>query len=249
MNRKKDGRRAAAAAAAALLIFGTSGCAENQIPELTQDEMQMVSEYVAVTMMKYEAGHRSRLVDLPVGEELPPVVPAPTAVPEAAAPQTPEQQAPPDDIQTAPPEEVVNPYSMEEVMGLPEGVTAAFTGHKLYSRYPDNGAVGGFSLDAVEGKQLLVLSFSLANTSGQEQAVDLLSSGANYRITVNGDYIRRALTTILGDDMSTFIGTLPAGSSADAVLVIEVEDSMADNISSLELSVKNESKAYTVQLF
>jgi len=246
MNRKRIGRKAAAV----LLMFGLSGCAQNQIPELTQDEIQTVSEYVAVTMMKYDAGHRSRLVELPEGERLPPVeTPVPTAVPQAPPVASEQQTSPDDNTQQTPSEEAVNPYSMEEVMGLPEGVAAAYTGYQLCSRYPDNGGAGGFSLDAVDGRQLLILKFSLTNTSGQEQAVDLLSSGTVYRITVNGNYIRRALTTILGDDMTTFVGTLPEGSSTEAVLVIEVENETADNLSSLEISLKNDSKTYTLQLF
>ena len=37
---------------AALLMTGLTGCAENQIKDLSEDEIQAVGEYVALTMMK-----------------------------------------------------------------------------------------------------------------------------------------------------------------------------------------------------
>ena len=49
---------------AAFLILALTGCAENQIPDLTADQEKAVGEYVALTLMRYDAGHRSRLMDL-----------------------------------------------------------------------------------------------------------------------------------------------------------------------------------------
>ena len=45
-------RKIVAIFTAALLITGLTGCAENQIPDLSGDEIQAVGEYVAITLMK-----------------------------------------------------------------------------------------------------------------------------------------------------------------------------------------------------
>ena len=55
--------------ALAMTMAALTGCAENQIPERTEEEMQAIGEFVAFTMMKYDMGHNSRLMDLPPVEE------------------------------------------------------------------------------------------------------------------------------------------------------------------------------------
>lgn len=231
--------------AAAMSIFSLTGCAENQIPDLTDEQMQQIGEFVAVTMMKYDAGHRSRLMDLPEMGEMEEIEP----VPEAPVGMAPVDDTPVVDstgmevTEEAEAEEPV--YSMEEVMGLPEGVNVAFADWEICDDYPGDSDV--FNVSAGEGKKLFVLRFSITNAAQQEQEVDLLSSGTAYRITVNGEYSRRALTTMLLDDMSSYQGTLPAGENAEAVLIIEVEEALGA-VASLSLDVKNGEKTHTVEL-
>ena len=227
--------------AAAILLFGLTGCAENQIPDLTDEQIQQVGEFVAITMMKYDAGHRSRLMDLPEMEETGETAPKP---------EEPAGMAPVDDtpvvnsagIETA---EKELEYSMEEVMGLPEGVSVLFTDTEICNDYP--GESDSFNMSAGDGKKLLVLHFSIANAGQQEQELDLLSSGTVYRITVNGEYSRRALTTMLLDDMTSYQGTIPAGESAEAVLIIEIEGSLS-TVTSLTLDAKNGDMTQTTEL-
>lgn len=232
--------------AAAVLSLGLTGCGENQIPDLTEEEMRQVGEFVAITMMKYDINHKSRLMDLVEVE----------AVPEENVPES-EEPSGMGPVEDTPVVDAVGTedtpegsYSLEMVMGLPEGVNISFLEHTVCDSYPDDGEIpsGGFSLDASEGKKLLVLHFSLTDTTGQEQSIDLFSSDAVYTVTVNGEYSRRALTTMLLDDLATYKGSLSAGGSAEAVLVIEVEDGMAEAITSLSLKVKNGENAHTIQL-
>ena len=49
-------------------------------------------------------------------------------------------------------------------------------------------------------------------------------------------------------NMATYVGTVPAGGSVDTVLVIEVDNGMAESISSVGLSVENGEKAYLSNL-
>lgn len=45
-----------------VMALGMTACG-NEIPDLTEAESQRVGEYAAVTLLKYDANHRSRLVD------------------------------------------------------------------------------------------------------------------------------------------------------------------------------------------
>lgn len=239
MNKKS----VAAVLAAAVLCAGLTGCGKNAIPDMTDEQVKSIGEYVAITMMKYDANHRSRLVDLPLLEQNPYVPSEPVATKE------PSGMGQVDDTTVIDPAgDVENPYTIEEVLALPDGVTLEFSGQRLCDVYPDTGESGGFALNAAAGKKILVLSFIINNTTGQDQKVDLFSSGAVFKVTVNGSYSRRALATGMLDDMATYKGTIPANSDKETVILVEVGADMASAIESISLNVKNDTKVYTSRL-
>lgn len=226
-----------------------TGCAENQIPDRSPEEIQAIGEYVAFTLMKYDMGHTSRLMDLPPVEE-------------EQGKDVPEQEEPNDTVGMDPVDDtpVINEagngqsnqtpqnqtYSMEEVMGLPEGVSVSFTGYEVYDSYPAGS--DAFAVTAEEGKKLLVLNFSLTNTLDQEQSLDLLSSGTRYRILVDEENAQWSLPTMLPDDMSSYVGTMAAGETVEMVLLISMDAGAADAASSIRMILRNELKSYTIQL-
>lgn len=237
------------------MALGITACG-NAIPDMTDAQMQAIGEYAAATLMRYDANHKSRLVDLELvaqeearRKELAEAE-ALRQEQEAAAAQEeggmrPAENTPVTGGSGVPESE---PLSMEEVLNLPEGVTITYREMAVCDSYP-NGGDNFFSLLATEGKRFLVLKFDLYNGSGQDQMVDILSQGAIFRVTVNGDVKRSAMTTMLLDDLTTYTGTIGAGSSVAAALIVEVESSVADNLWSLSLNLKNDSKTYAVQLF
>lgn len=238
-------RRLAAVLAAGLLILGLTGCGENQIPEMTDDELKLVREYTAMTLMKYDANSRSRLVDY---SQMLIIYQSNAEQGQEQQPQPPEGMDPVDNTPV-----VGGPaggnggqsYSMEDVLELPEGVSIVYTGQTLHDSYPEEGS---FTISASEGKQLLVLEFVIINASAQDQSIDILSLAPDFKITVNKDYTRKAMITWQEEDLLVYQGTIPSMESASAVLVIELDDERAENLSSISLSVKNDSKTYTIQL-
>lgn len=242
-------KKVTAALMTGLLIISLAGCGQNQIPDLTDDQMQLMGEFAAINLMKYDANSRSRLVDYTDMLSTPEPEPTQEPAPQEPDEQEPEGMDPVDDtpVTTAPGSEAENSYTVADVLELPQGMNVVFMEHALYDVYPE-GDEGSLALSATEGNKLLVLAFSIINATGQDQEVDFLALSPQFRITVNEDYIRRALVTMLEDDMTTFIGTIPNAGAASAVLVIEVDTVTAENISSISLDIKNDSKAYTIQL-
>ena len=49
------------------MMLSMTACG-NEIPDLTEEESQRVGEYAAVTLLKYDANNRSRLVDPEIGK-------------------------------------------------------------------------------------------------------------------------------------------------------------------------------------
>lgn len=232
---------------AVVICLGLAGCGENVIPELTADEMQLIGEYTAITMMKYDASNRSRLVTLPPERE--PVTSEPAETEPPRETEKPSGMGEVADTPITNISEQENPGSMEEVLGLAEGVTVNYVDAEVCDTYPHNEEIGAFAVTASEGKKLLVLRFRFSNGTEQEQTVDIASKkDMSFRITVNGDYRRNAMSVLLLDDMTVFMETLTAGESKEAVLVIEVDQGSIEEISSISLNLKNDAKAYTIQL-
>lgn len=228
------------------VVLGMTGCG-NVIPDMTADEMQIIGEYAAITLMKYDVGHRSRLVDLEL-----------VAKAEAEAKAKEEEQAKEQEQTGMRPTDntpvieggstVTAPtITMEEMLNLPEGVSITYRETEICQSYPED-SEDFFALISTDGTQLFVLKFELYNGSGQNQYIDLLSQGINLRVTVNETYSRRALTTMLLNDITSYMDTLAAGASVEVVAVVEVENSIANNVSSMKFELKNDSNTYIDQL-
>ena len=236
------------------IMCGTLACAMtlsltacgNQIPDLTEEEAQQVGEYAAVTLLKYDANNRSRLVEPEIviaklNKEAQKAADREQAATEETSESTTQTETP------AAQETVT--ASLEDFYGLPEGIRLSYQSAQVADSYPDDAFVDSFfALDASEGKKLLVLSFRLENTTADAVDVDLLGASARYVITVNGSYRRNALTTMLPDDMATYTGTVDAGAGEDLVLLTEIDADMADSVGSISLQLKNASNKYTIQL-
>ena len=154
-----------------LSMLGFSGCAENQIPDMTEEEMQAMGEFVAYTLTKYDVGHSSRLMDLPPEENKVPGATPPPAEPAEKTETEPVEDTTVTEAPGVEPEGATD-YTAEEVMELPEGVILEYTGQEICDSYP--GESEAFAVSATEGKKLLVLKFSITNTLEQEVRVDLL---------------------------------------------------------------------------
>ena len=231
------------------MMLSMTACG-NEIPDLTEEESQRVGEYAAVTLLKYDANNRSRLVD-------PEMVIAKLekeAAREAAKATQEEVKA--EETGSTGTTEVTMPTakeeitaSMEDFFGLPEGVSITYEDYMVADSYPEDEAADDyFALDASAGKKLLVLRFHLTNGTEQEETIDLLNTNSRYIITVNDSIRANALTTMLPNDMSTYAETLEPGQDQELVLLLEVNEDVAGAVQAIALHFKNASNEYTIQL-
>lgn len=246
MIERKKGIACGALLCAVILTMTACG---NEIPNLTEEESQRVGEYAAVTLLKYDANNRSRLVD-------PEIVIAKLekdAAKEAARQENTQTEEQPEQTTAS---EVEMPTaqedittSLEDFFGLTEGVTLTYEDYQVADSYPEDGSTEDyFALDASAGKKLLVLRFTLTNGSDQEQNIDFLSTSSRYIITVNDSIRGNALTTMLPNDMSTYAETLNPEETQELVLLMEVNEDVAGSVQSISLHLKNASNEYTIQL-
>lgn len=206
--------------AAALLM---TGCAT--VPDLTQSETELISEYAVGVLLKYDKGHGRKLVDTTgyePEEEEPEQEPPVEEIPEELAP---EQEETPEVVDVSQDEEETQPTasSVEQYYGIPN-IMISYTGWEMADSYPPQteGEVPYFTMDASNGMQLLVLKFNAQNLTGEDQSMNMMGYQATFRVSVNGEASKGALATMLVNDMQTFDGVIPAGSSVDMVSIVEV---------------------------
>lgn len=221
-----------------------AGCGD-AMPEMTDEQAELIGEYAAITLMKYDAAGRSRLVDLSQIEEK---AEEPSAAPTIPVPEQPaEKETPETPIVDKTVKEELTTESLGSCLDLPEGVSLLYEGYDLEASYQTGAS--HLAVEASEGNQLLVLHFTLRNTSGADQEIDLLRTQNTYRVTVNDDYVRNVQMTMLDNDLLTYSGTLSNGGTEEVVLLAEVESNRISGVDSLALNLKNGSETYTIRLF
>jgi hypothetical protein len=228
-----------------------TGCTD-AMPDLTESETQAIGEYAGVVMLKYDAHHRSRLVDLSeyTFEEPMEEVFTETVEEEPEETETPEMGEGALVVdQTEPVEPNMPTVSLEEFLLLPNGMSLTYNGRLLAKDYPEETEPGDyFALHATDGKQFLVLQFTLSNGTGMPQDVNFLDDGITFKCILNGSATKTALVTLLANDMSTYLGEVPADAEESMVLIFEVTDEVAETLESVSLNLKSESDVYTIDL-
>lgn len=220
--------------------FMVTGCGE--MPDLTQEETDLISEYAVGVLLKYDMGHRSRLVDTSAYD-----VEEETELPEEEP--EPETGEPAEVVDVSQDEEVAQPMisSVEEYYGIPN-VAISYTGYEMTDSYPpsEEGEVPVFSMGASSGMQLLVLKFNVQNVSGQDQQMNMLGYGATFRVSVNGEASKGALATMLVNDMQTYDDVIPANTSVEMVSIVEVPQ--GTNVGSIEFILRGNGEDGTLTL-
>ncbi len=218
------------------------GCS-SQIAEMTEEQQQRVGEYAAFTMLRYDAEHRSRLVDYSeveaadeaarIAEE------ARLAAEEAKKKETENADQKENDTNvidktSEDPDEGYTSDTIEDFLGLLPGTLLSYKGYTVQASYPeDNDVSEYFIVEANPGKKFLVLWYTLYNGSGSEQEVNFLADNIAFKCKVNGEITATALVTMLNDDMSTLQTTLRDNEEIDCVLIYEIDESAADDLSSI----------------
>lgn len=230
-----------------------TGCG-NAIPEMTPQQQELVVEFAASELLKFDQKHATKLVPLEIIQEVEESNQADSSAVEEkeepsadAAKENGEEGIPADEATVIDQTQEESPQSVDEFLEL-TGVSIAYAGHELTDSYPPEAADDVFFfMSATENNKLLVLKFQVENISGGDMELDFARRQTRYKIVVNGSE-QNALTTMLLNDMAYYKGTLAAGESVELVLVGEVSNEQADQITSLELTMKSVDDSATILL-
>lgn len=221
-----------------------SGCAS--YPNLTDEEMDLVAEYAAGLLLQHSEKADNRLMKVEDAllvlesekqEEAEKPAVEKEEEPEKPQEETPDKPEEPDTPVTDNTQQEVVSGPMNEVLGL-SNFTLVSNGYEIKDSYPD-GSGAFFALDATDGNKLLVMKYTLSNNGTESTAVDMLSSSSKFRVSLNGNGYKHAMSTMLLDDLSTYVGNIASGATVELVLISEWKEEELSNMSNLTLYISN----------
>lgn len=229
-----------------------SGCG-SEFPDMSEEQSREVAEYAAGLLMKYDEHHESRLlIDAELEKELKRLEALFTRKAELAEMEeklkeeketAKEEQK--ETTVTMPEEEEEKGQYVEEFFGL-EGVTIRYGGYHIADAYPESDEEIYFGMQATAGNKLLILEFVAKNETASEISVDMISVAPRFKVGINEESPRFALSTLLMDDLTNYRGTLASGEENALVIIAEIPEEMAEKIESVEAIMQKGTNSATI---
>lgn len=136
---------------------------------------------------------------------------------------------------------------INEVFGT-DGLDIVYSGYEIKDNYMEGDV---YSIEADAGKTYLILNFDITNNSEADIELDNLEGTPSYSASFTGEDGKavkaEVYSTILLNDFSTYLDTISAGETKQAVLLFEVPDTVT-SVEALRLQVELEGTKYEINL-
>lgn len=227
-----------------LCMAALTGCGKNDI-SLTNEENDLVAEYIAGTLLKYSYDNEWKYQKLNTAQKTGVTTTAGTN----SSTQTPSQsqagnsQKPTASSSSAASTATVSASgtagttstdlmgSLPSALGL-SGVTVKYKDYVTGSSYPSDAYI---SVPAQSGCEVVAVELTLTNTSGQ--AVTLNSSGnVTFKLEVGGTGVSNYASILKNDITALKNVSLAAGASKDVVVLFQVKESDASSVASASMT-------------
>lgn len=238
-------------AGSVIMLCCLCGCLK--ITPLTEQEMDVVSEYAASLLLKYDVNYDSALYDMAEREARLTPTPTPTTKPKKPTPTPTPQEGQTSSGTTASPAETAKPTSapvpgasvlynqeettkqLTELFGV-EHVTVSCKGYELMKTVQSNEY---FSLKAEAGRQYALVCFTLQNNTDSDITFDVSDRGLNYSFDLNTNTVFKAALSMLENDLQYMEIQVPANGTAEAVLAFEISDISETEIATVHLQIED----------
>lgn len=229
-----------------------TGCIDS-MPDMTEEQSELVAEYAADMLLKYSPNYHYRIAD---EEE----VASAEAEMETSQEEetTQEESQPSQDLSQTGSGETVSVGAETSVEDGAEYDLAAFFGMDQFSimyascevtdAYPNAESGVGFSVTAPQGYNLLVLHFDVENLGEEAAQCDLFDQISKVSVNVNDAGYVQALSTLLTNDLTTYMEDIPAGEVEDAVVVVPVEQTDLDEIQTAVMQITTQDSVVNISL-
>ena len=226
------------------------GCG-NAIPELTQEESDMVANYAAATLLKYDSGYQSRLLNeaqleeeentqneiRKKAEEMADLEKEKELQKEEKAEQSKAETIKEDVAVTDP----------AEFLGL-DGLTVSYNGVDFVDQYSESGDDLYFTTNASEGCKLAVLHLSIVNRTSEVKMADIFDTNAYFKVSFDGENYHRIMSTLFAEDFSVYNEQIEPGASADTVILLELPTEECINPETVVLYIRYQNEILKTRL-
>lgn len=242
-----------------------AGCAD-AMPEMTDDESELIAEYAADLLLKYSPNYDYKIAgeqELAEAMELDRLQQASLEAEESTetvpveetteiAPKGDQEGENNNNGEQTPAEtesaevELINDIDADiaELLSI-DDVVIRYQSFGLCSSYPEGSA--GFSVTAAQGKTLLVVRFDVESAAGGAVECNLFDYNLKISMGVNGRSAQ-ALSTLLPDDIASYVDTIPEGTTKELVAIAEIGEISDEEIESLSLQISNGADRCVLQL-
>lgn len=229
------------------LILSLTGC-KNAIPEMSEDDMGLVTEYAAGLLLKYDANYQPMLLDdeklaaeeearQKVLEEAERRAALEAQKAEKKAKEQSERENGESDSSEGGEEIPAGPVNIAQFLEM-EQVSVSCNGIEFKDTYPDSGEELFFALNASPGCKLAIVHLSLTNTGGSDANIDIFNKEPRFKVSVNGGEYHNTMTTLLENDFSVYAGTIAPGQTLDTVLIADIKEEECAGASEVSLSIR-----------
>ena len=242
----------------AVLISSFLLCAcGSEVPELSEEDNELVAEYAASLLLKYDANYNGLYAteeEVAAADEL--------ALKEAERKRETEEkkailegykngsqssdseESDDDSGNSTGTDQTVEPAitladNVDFVTFLEmEGFSVVYTGYTISDTYPVNPDENTFlTTHTTEGNKLVVINFDVTNTLNQQAELDLLTKKIGFNVIIDQSIEEPSLVSMQLDDLTTYSGKFKAGETRKLMLMIEVEQATAEQIGKLDLKL------------
>ena len=224
--------------AACSLCLG--GCGDS-LHELTVEEEALIVHYAAYVVAKHNIQQKDGMSGVPIPDAIPENTETVDTPVDTEDTQNPQGQG--DGTVDAPQVEDTT-ITLAEAIGHANDLTIAYGGSYTSNNYIEGSA---YSIDASAGNTFYIMKIVLSNTTEADVEVENVTKGLNFKL-VYGDQNVNAEVTFLMTDFSTYYGTIPSGQSVETVLLFEVPEASAEQITEPTLQILIDNALKNVKL-
>lgn len=218
-----------------------AGCAIPQLPEMTETQEELVTEYAAGLLLKYDDSFENGILsaeELEIAEAkerekfekaekqkklAEEYVAKSEAAKKEKEKEKKEKEGKGEEAEKpANTPNLVDPGNVGYFLNYSD-VSISYAGYSTTKTYPESGN-NVFSVDASMGKELVVVKYTISNNTADDQSISMDASQNKFRLVLADGTSASSCATLLLDDMSMYKNTITPGASDNVVLVFEVGD-------------------------
>lgn len=230
-----------------ILAFLLTGCVDN-MPEMTEEQSELVAEYAASLLIKYSPNFDYKLVDIAetVHETEPEILPAEENSDFSSEENIIEENDKYSEIEEESAEitEIQNPNyidiemaNISEMLGVEE-FDIRYAGYEVVSSYPKD--QHGFAITSKKDGEILLIHFDIENLCDDIQVCNLALNGFMAKVNVNESGYVDVYNSLLENDMTTLKCEIAPGEIFDGILLCDVYVENEDEIDTLVMQLSFE---------